>query len=275
MSQQIDAKTLNTLIESPGVKILDASWALDGSNMRLAYDNEHIDGAQFFDLNEICDQIDPLPHMAPSPEVFARKIGALGISEQDHVVIYDAFGLFSAARVWWIFKLMGHEHISILRGGLPAWKAQGFEVTHKVETATKASYLPNPKPHLCLDIKALKTLKNTAKTLILDARPKARFDGSAPEPRAGLRSGHMPASHNLPATELIADGALKPVKDLKSIFSSLPMSDNRHIITTCGSGVTAAIITLALYEIGYKNTQLYDGSWAEWGQKHLDTEVVT
>jgi len=212
--------------------------------------------------------------MAPTPEQFAQAVGRMGIAETDHVVIYDRQGLFSAARVWWTFMLMGHEKVQVLRGGLPAWKAAGLPVSAEVATPVSTDYKPAPHPEKIIDRKTLCDNLETSNWLVLDARPHGRFEGSAPEPRTGLRSGHMPGSRSLPSGELIREGALKPKAELEQIFASYDLSDSQTVVTSCGSGVTAAIISMALAETGHTGALLYDGSWAEWGQSDLDMPVV-
>jgi thiosulfate/3-mercaptopyruvate sulfurtransferase len=274
MTAQITPEALNTLISQSRVKVLDGSWALDGTDMQALYLQDHIPGAQFFDLEAVSDHSTPLPHMAPSPEQFAEAVGRMGISANDSVVIYDRQGLFSAARVWWTLKLMGHDQVHILRGGLPAWKAVGLPVTSEQETSPPVVYTPHFEPEKKISRQALADSLEAPGQLILDARPRARFEGTMPEPRASLRSGHMPGSVSLPAMELIEDGALKPRDKLEAIFANLGVEDETKVVTTCGSGVTAAIISLALHEIGHDKAFLYDGSWAEWGQIGLNTPVV-
>ena len=273
-STQIEPAVLLKEIEAKAVRIIDGSWALDGTDMQALYRQAHIPGAQFFDLESVSDHSTPLPHMAPSPAQFAAAVGQMGIAEKDHVVIYDRQGLFSAARVWWTFKLMGHEKVQVLHGGFPAWQAAGFAVTDQVTAPVPTIYAPRHIPEKIININGLRHTLKALDSLILDARPKARFEGTAPEPRAGLRSGHMPGSHSLPFGELIRDGALKPRDELEAIFKTYGVEDAEMIVTTCGSGVTAAIISMALYEIGHTSALLYDGSWAEWGQDTLDTPVV-
>jgi len=272
---QIDPADLLKEIETGAVRVIDGSWALDGTDMQALYRQDHIPGALFFDLDAISDHSTALPHMAPSPAQFAAAVGQMGIGENDPVVIYDRQGLFSAARVWWTFKLMGHENVRVLRGGLPAWKAAGLVVSDQVPTPVPTRYTPHHFPEKIIDINELRNSLKAPGVLILDARPQARFDGSAPEPRTGLRSGHMPGSRSLPFNELVRDGALKPRNELAAIFQSYGIDDVTTVITTCGSGVTAAVISMALHESGHASARLYDGSWAEWGQARLDTPVVT
>jgi len=272
MTTQIDSRDLHRLIEAGAVKVVDGSWALDGTDMRALYAGEHIPGAVFFDIDAISDKSVPLPHMAPSPEVFADAVGRMGIAGGDHVVIYDRQGLFSAARVWWTFRLMGHDKVQVLKGGLPAWKAAGLPVTDALPTPASTSYIPKFRADMVMDLNGLKAGLNAFS--VLDARPAARFYAEAPEPRAGLRSGHMPGAQSLPAAALIRDGALKPVGELSEIFDGRGVAPGKTVVTTCGSGVTAAIISMALEEAGHTGAKLYDGSWAEWGQATLDTPVV-
>ena len=273
MTTQIDARELDALIKRDAVHVVDGSWALDGTDMRALYGQSHIPGAAFFDIDAISDHTTNLPHMAPSPEAFAEAVGALGVPADATVVVYDRQGLFSAARVWWTFRLMGHRDVRILRGGLPAWLAAGYGVTDAQTMVNTVVYTPQFDHKKIIDINELcKTLD--VDSVVLDARPAARFAGTAPEPRAGLRSGHMPGSRSLPFTELIRDGALKPADELRTILEAKGVDDCATVVTTCGSGVTAAIISLALAEIG-REARLYDGSWAQWGQETLDTPVVT
>jgi thiosulfate/3-mercaptopyruvate sulfurtransferase len=275
MTAQIEPLALHRQLEKQAVKIVDGSWALDGTDMHALYVQEHIPGAVFFDIDTISDHSTPLPHMAPTPEIFAEAVGYMGISAEDSVVIYDQQGLFSAARVWWTFKLMGHAQVQVLRGGLPAWKASGLPVTDASSTLVSTQYIPHMNRDMIINIEDLGKVLDNNNYAVFDARPAPRFYGEAPEPRAGLRSGHMPRAHSLPITELIRDGALKPRNELEAIFSRLDLSSSQTAITTCGSGVTAAVISMALYEIGHTQAILYDGSWAEWGQTGLDTPVET
>lgn len=270
-----DVKVVDASIEKQTVKVLDASWALDGTDMHGLFLQDHILGAQFFDIEAVSDHSTDLPHMAPSPEQFAEAVGALGIAASDHVVIYDRQGLFSAARAWWTFKLMGHAFVHVLRGGLPAWKTAGYPLSSKVTTPVATTYTPHPHPEKIISFDELRRHVDMQRDIILDARSKARFEGTAPEPRAGLRSGHMPGSRSLPFNELIQDGALKPRHELEVVFSVYGVAPNHTVITTCGSGVTAAIISMALEEIGHTQALLYDGSWSEWGQADRDAPVIT
>ena len=277
---QIDPLALKGLIDKNAVKVIDGSMPPVGVanpvDVHSLYLQSHIPGAVFFDLDRMSDHRVPLPHTLLSPEEFAGAVGAMDISDTDHIVVYDRDGLFSAARVWWNFKLMGHENIQVLRGGLPRWQAAGLPTTAIVPTPVATTYQPHYKANMVIDLKGLSEVFNSGSdALVLDARSAARFTGQVPEPRAGLRSGHMPGARNLPFSDLIHDGALRPVDELKGIFSQLGLGDGQTAITTCGSGVTAAIISMALAEVSHTQAILYDGSWAEWGQEALDTPVVT
>ena len=273
MTTQIEAAELKALIDQKTVHVIDGSWALDGSDMHALYTRDHIPGAVFFDIEAVSDTSSGLPHMAPSPQMFAAAVGAMGIAAGDAVVVYDRQGLFSAARVWWTFRLMGHRDVRILRGGLPAWREAGFSLTDAVTVVNPAVYTPVLQTENIIDLSGLRQVLGT-RTVVLDARPAARFIGAAPEPRSGLRNGHMPGSRSLPFAELIQDGALKSAEDLRAILDARGADGRVPVVTTCGSGVTAAIISLALAELG-RESRLYDGSWAQWGQEGLDTPVVT
>ena len=273
MTPQIDAEALNALLAQGAVRVVDGSWALDGTDMHALHMHDHIPGAVFFDIEAVSDTSSGLPHMAPSPQMFAAAVGALGVSAEDTVIVYDRQGLFSAARVWWTFRLMGHKDVRVLRGGLPAWCAAGFSVTDDVTVVIPTVYTPILQAENIIDLNGLRQVLGT-RTVVLDARPSARFTGAAPEPRSGLRNGHMPGSRSLPFGELIRDGALKPAEDLRAILDAEGADGSAPVVTTCGSGVTAAIISLALAELG-RESRLYDGSWAQWGQDALDTPVVT
>lgn len=270
----VECSWLAAQLGAPDVSIVDASWRMPGTGVaRDDYQRRRIPGAVFFDIDDIADGLSALPHMAPPAKEFASAVAALGISNADRVVVYDDAGLFSAARVWWTFRLMGHERVYVLNGGLPAWISAG----HPVDDSPPA---PRPaKTYVAsVDGRMAATAADVAAALaddafvVVDARPRERFDGVAPEPRPGLRRGHMPGAVNIPFGELF-DGAgrLKPPPALNSLFDA--RLGPRKPVTTCGSGVTAAIISLALAYCGRDPGLLYDGSWAEWGdQRHDDDE---
>ncbi len=260
----------------PGLSVVDGSWYLPsaGRDAEAEYKAGHIPGAVRFDLDKIADTASGLPHMLPTPEAFAAAVGALGISERQTIVVYDGAGLFSAPRVRWTFRVMGAIDVRILEGGLPAWVAAGLPLE-----------ADGPKPEAerfaaTLDAGAVRAIDQmiaavaTGDVQIVDARPGDRFRGEAAEPRPGLRSGHMPGSRNLPANALVADGRLKAPEAVAALFAEAGINPAKPVVTSCGSGVTAAILALGLETIGAADVALYDGSWAEWGSR-ADVPVVT
>ena len=262
------------MLNDSQLRILDASWWLDGRDAFADFQKAHIPGAIFFDLDKHSDQTSSLPHMMPEPATFSRMISDLGISAQDQIVVYDTQGLFSAARVWWMFRTMGAKNVKVLDGGLPKWTAE----TRPIESGIHA--IP-PAPYFAakLDVNAIADLETvmaslTSETQLLDARPAARFKAETPEPRLGMRGGHMPGAHNLPYGQLLhADKTMKSAKELEAAFLAAGINLDKPIINTCGSGVTAAVLTLALAVLNIPS-RLYDGSWSEWGSR-TDTPVHT
>ena len=250
------------------VRVVDGSWHMpsDGRDGAAEFLAARIPGAVHFDIEAISDHESPLPHMLPSPEDFAAAVGALGVASTDSIVVYDSRGLFSAARVWWMFRVMGHEDVAVLDGGLPRWVAEGRPIeSGPAEAPAPRVFVPHFRPDLVRDADQVLRVAESRQALILDARAATRFRGEAAEPRAGLRSGHMPGALNLPFPEVLApDGGLKDRDGLRAAFAESGISLDRPVVTTCGSGVTAAILSLALAELGH-DSRLYDGSWAEWG----------
>jgi thiosulfate/3-mercaptopyruvate sulfurtransferase len=248
------------------VRVLDGSWYMpaDKRDPLKEFEAAHIPGAAFYDIDALSDLSTPLPHMLPTPEQFSRDAGALGIGDGDMVVAYDTAGLFSAARVWFAFKAMGHDRIAVLDGGLPAWKAAGGRLESGQPNRGPATFTARFNPALVRDFDGVKAALGN--TQILDARSAPRFEGSEPEPRAGLKSGHMPGAANLPyRAVLTGEGKLKDVAALQKLFSEKGVDLRAPIITSCGSGVTAAIVMLALEKLGARQVAVYDGSWTEWG----------
>lgn len=273
-SPEDDPKTLVSTqwlaahLKDPDLRVLDASWYLPdaGRNALAEYEAGHIPGARFFDIDEISDQRSNLPHMAPPTEKFMSRLRAMGVGDGHQVVVYDGAGLFSAARVWWLFRLMGKTDVAVLDGGLPKWKAEGREIEDMPPVIRDRHMTVSRQNHLVKDVTQVAHAAKLAQAEILDARGAARFRGEVPEPRPGLRSGHIPGSKNIPFSTLLnADGTMKAVPELLKVFDAAGVDLSKPAITSCGSGVTAAIISLALERVGHRNHSLYDGSWAEWG----------
>ena len=259
---------LATHLADPDMRVLDASWYLPAQHRdaRAEYAAAHIPGARFFDLDEIADLTVDLPHMAPPPEKFASRLRVLGVGDASQVVVYDGMGIFSAARVWWTCRLMGLPRIAVLDGGLPKWRGEGRALTADLPAPFRPHLTPHPQPHLVKTAAQVLQALQSGSAQVVDARSTARFTGDAPEPRAGLRSGHMPGARNLPYTATLnPDGTLKSPEDLRAAFAAAGVDLARPIITTCGSGVTAAVLSLALTRLSHADHALYDGSWAEWG----------
>jgi thiosulfate/3-mercaptopyruvate sulfurtransferase len=237
-----------------------------GRDAKAEYDAGHIPGARFFDIDEICDSRSDLPHMAAPIEKFMSRMRAMGVGDGHQVVVYDGAGLFSAARVWWLFKLMGHDDVAVLDGGLPKWQAEGRPIEDMAPILRERHMTARRQAHLVKDVTQVAEASKLGASEILDARSPGRFAGTEPEPRAGLRSGHIPGSRNVHYRTLLNDdGTMKDPEALKAVFAAAGADLGKPVITTCGSGVTAAIINLALERIGNHAHALYDGSWAEWG----------
>lgn len=264
-------------LRDPDLRVLDASWYLPAQNRdaKAEYAAAHIPGARFFDIDEISDQRSSLPHMAPPPEKFISRLRAMGVGDGHQVVIYDGAGIFSAARVWWTFRLMGKIDVAVLDGGFPKWQAEGREIEDMPPVIRDRHMTVSRQNQLVKDVTQVAHAAKLGEAEILDARAAARFRGEAPEPRAGLRSGHIPGSKNIPFGEVLnPDGTMKSPAALKQVFEAAGVDLKKPAITSCGSGVTAAILSLALERIGHRNHALYDGSWAEWGM-YDDLRVAT
>ncbi len=256
----------------------NSSFKLPGVSptARADYDREHIPGAVFFDIDDIAEPGTALPHMIPSADLFARKIGALGIGDGDRVVVYDSNGLNSAGRAWWMLRLFGHRDVALLDGGLPKWKAEGRPLDTAAPAPVPRQFTARLDRALVRDKAALLANLATGGEQVLDARAAGRFDGTTPESRPGLRSGHIPGSRNLPY-EQVTDPAthqLRNAEELTRLFQMAGVALDRPIVTSCGSGVTACALAFALYLIGHPGAAVYDGSWSEWGRPG-DTPVET
>jgi thiosulfate/3-mercaptopyruvate sulfurtransferase len=255
-------------LKDPDLRILDASWYLPdaGRNARAEYEAAHIPGARFFDIDEISDQRSTLPHMAPPSEKFISRMRAMGIGDGHQVVVYDGAGMFSAPRVWWTFRLMGKTDIAVLDGGFPKWRAEGRETEDMPPVIRDRHITVSKQNQLVKDVTQVAHAAKLGLAEVVDARSAPRFAGEAPEPRPGLRSGHIPGSRSLPfGTLLNPDGTMKDPTTLRRLFADAGVDLTKPVITSCGSGVTAAVLSLALERIGHRNHALYDGSWAEWG----------
>ncbi len=256
--------------------VIDASWYLPNQNRNghQEYLNAHIPGAIFFDIDAMSDKSSDLPHMLMQPHAFANAMGNLGISNTDTIVVYDGAGIFSAARVWWNMRIMGAQNVRLLNGGLPGWKAAGFDLEDGNVERNPATFNATFDATQVRSIEDIKAAISSGATQILDARAGPRFRGEVAEPRAGLRSGHMPTALNLPFDQLLDDGKLREIKELSALIELSGIDLNKPVITSCGSGVTAAVLTLALLSIGHTDNALYDGSWVDWGAPD-GGEVVT
>ena len=255
-------------LKDPDLRILDASWYLPeaGRNARAEYDEAHIPGARFFDIDEISDSASDLPHMAPPVEKFMSRMRAMGVGDGHQVVVYDGAGLFSAARVWWLFRLMGQENVAVLDGGFPKWREEGHPIEDMPPMVRDRHMTVRFQNHLVRDVTQVSAASKLKDHMIVDARAANRFRGEAPEPREGLRSGHIPGSRSVPYTSLLnPDKSLKSPDETRKVFEEAGVDLEKPVITSCGSGVTAAILALALERMGHTQWSLYDGSWAEWG----------
>ncbi len=263
---------------SENLCVVDGSWHLPAfeRDPKKEYEKSHIPGAVFFDVDDISDNTTKLPHMVPTEKQFSSQVESLGISSDEHVIVYDTTGIGSAARVWWMFRLFGHDNVSVLDGGFPAWTNAQGPCEGEVPLSKKSSFTAKFNKNLLRTIEDIQRNLETGKEQIIDARSEGRFKGVEPEPRVGLAKGHIPQSINLPFLQLYDPRTklMKSKNTLLNLFDSAKLSEKSGLVASCGSGITACNIALALYMIGRKNCAIYDGSWAEWGGRH-DTPIAT
>lgn len=264
----VSTEWLATHMKDPDLRILDASMFLPGTdrNARAEYDAVHIPNARFFDVDEISDLRSDLPHMAPPVEKFTSRLREMGVGDGHQVVVYDSQGIYSAARVWWLFRLMGQDSIAVLDGGLPKWLAEGRETEDMPPIVRDRHMTVRRQNHLVKDVTQVSSASKLGDYVIVDARAADRFRGEVDEPRPGLRRGHIPGARNVPFTEVLtAEGTMKTPDDCRAVFQAAGVDLAKPVITSCGSGVTAAVLCLALERMGKTDHAIYDGSWSEWG----------
>jgi thiosulfate/3-mercaptopyruvate sulfurtransferase len=262
----------------PDLRVIDATWYLPHlkRDARAEHAERHIPGAVYFDVDAISDQNSPLPHMLPDPETFARAAGALGIGSEDRVVAYGGRGMIASARAWWMFRVFGHEQVAVLDGGLAKWRAEGRPLETGAPTPAARRLTAAFRKELVADLDRVRATLEAQREQVIDARSHGRFVGAEPEPRPGLRSGHIPGSVSLPYDRLFRreDDTLLPPDGLRAAFGEAGLDLERPVVATCGSGVSAAVLTLGLYLLGRGETAVYDGSWSEWGGRP-ETPVET
>ncbi|WP_337266854.1 3-mercaptopyruvate sulfurtransferase [Oryzifoliimicrobium ureilyticus] len=272
----VSADWLRNELGKPDLRVVDASYYLPAHarDANAEYKAGHVPGAVRFDHDKIADHSVPLPHTVPSPDLFAAEVGKLGIGADDRIVIYDGFGFWSAPRAWWLFRIMGARNVFVLDGGLDGWKAAGLPLEAEVPHYDAKIFKADFDQGRVVDLETMRDIVSSGAMQIADARAAGRFTGTEPEPRAGMRSGHMPGARNVPVGSLSEGGKLKSLTELRQILETAGVDLSRPVVTSCGSGVTAAAITLALESLGHTDNKLYDGSWSEWGSRQ-DTSVVT
>ncbi|MCI5040791.1 MAG: 3-mercaptopyruvate sulfurtransferase [Donghicola eburneus] len=264
----VSTEWLAAHLRDPDLRIIDASWYLPnmGRDPKAEYEACHIPNARFFDIDEISDQRSDLPHMAPPVEKFMSRLRAMGVGDGHQVVVYDGMGMFSAARVWWLFRLMGKMDVAVLDGGLPKWVAEGRETEDLPPILRDRHMTVTRQNQMVKDVTEVSSAAKLGDWVIVDARAPDRFRGEVEEPRPGLRAGHIPNSRNVFFKDVQnADGTMKSPDALKSVFEQAGVDLSKPVITSCGSGVTAAVLNLAMEHMGKTDHALYDGSWAEWG----------
>jgi thiosulfate/3-mercaptopyruvate sulfurtransferase len=274
-SALVDTDWLAAHISQPHLRVVDASFHLPGVE-RDAYGEYlqcHLPGAVFFDIDHVCDRSSPLPHMLPEASDFAREAGQLGFTDDAHIVVYDVYGIASAPRLWWMLRVFGHARVSVLDGGLAKWLAEDKSVSVGPVSYPPGQLSAKRRDALVADVDQMLVKVRQCDSQVVDVRPPGRFAGRSEEPRPGLRLGHMPGATNLPWTDLLDSGVLKPPDTLARLVEDAAVDRERPMVATCGSGVTACILALAMFELGTEDVAVYDGSWAEWGSRG-DTPVI-
>ncbi len=273
----VSTEWLAARLGEPGVSVVDGSFYLPAMKRDAAqeYAVAHIPGAVRFDVDEICDHTNPLPHMLPGPEQFSAAVGGtLGISDRDTIVVYDGHGMFSSPRVWWTFRLFGAENVFVLQGGFPCWKAEGRPTAGGPVSRPPKHFAARQPPAIVADAATVQAALASGSAQVVDVRPANRFRGEAPEPRPGIRTGHAPGSLNVPQSNLLENGHLLPPDRLREVLAAGGVDIDKPIIVQCGSGVSSATLCLALHILGKPPVTLYDGSWTDWGGRS-DLPVVT
>lgn len=274
----VSTEWLAERLTAPDIRILDGSLYLptEGKDARAIYEAEgHIPGARFFDIDDVADDHSPLPHMLPPVEKFISRVRKMGLGDGHRVIVYDQKGIYSAARVWWMFRCFGHKDVAVLDGGLPKWRAEGRDIEMDIPDPRERHFTGRRNAALVRDVTQVARAVKLGDEQIVDARAAGRFRGDEPEPRKGLRAGHIPGSHNVPFLTLLNDDkTMKSPDEVRAIFEAAGVDLNKPIITSCGSGVTAGVLSLGLATIGHNRNAVYDGSWVEWGS-YPDLEIET
>jgi thiosulfate/3-mercaptopyruvate sulfurtransferase len=264
-------------LDAPDVRVVDASWHMPAAQRDPGAEflKVHIPGAVFFDIDDISDETSDLPHMIPTAVKFASKVKKLGLGDGSRIVVYDSSGILPAARAWWHFRAMGHEDVVVLDGGLPKWLAEGRPVEDGPAAPQERHFTPRWQADIYRSLEQMRGAVDSGSEQVIDARAAGRFEGKDPEPRAGLRGGHMPGARNIPLSALLGpDATMLPADQLRAVFEKAGVDIAKPVVSTCGSGITASVVALALFRLGQPRSAVYDGSWTEWGGL-ADTPVAT